>query len=375
MPQAEPSVIVVGGGIAGASAAWALADVLADVTLLELEAQPGTHATGRSAAILSETSGLTEVCGLAVASRAFFTTPPDGFCTTDLLSERGLLWVTDDADDPANDALIESAARVGVTLQALSPERAHELVPALRPEWVGTALHEPHAMSIDVAQLLDGYLSGFRTRGGTVRTSTPALALAHDGDIWTIDTGTEQLRCDVVVDAAGAWADDVAVRAGLTPVGLQPYLRTAFTFPVDDTDDWPLVMDIPGRFYFEPEAPGLLGSPSEETPTDPCDAQADDLAVAMAVDALAEATTLAVRGVRNRWAGLRTFAPDRLPVVGPDPAAPGFFWLAGQGGAGIKTAPALAEAITSLVTDTAWPSRLTELGVTAPALSPARLRH
>lgn len=372
--SAEPTVIVVGAGIAGASAAWSLAASLDDVTLLELENQPGTHATGRSAAILSETSGLREVCALAVASRSFFTTPPTDFCSAALLSPRGLLWVNDNPDDPANDALVVSAQSVGVALEALDPRQAQDLVPVLRREWVGTALHEPNAMSIDVAQLLDGYVRGFRARGGTVSMSTPALRLHHDGSAWTVDTGVEQLRCDIVINAAGAWADDVAARADVAPVGLQPYLRTAFTFPVDGTDDWPLVMDIGGRFYFEPEVPGLLASPSEETPTEPCDARADELAVAMAVDALDEATTLEVRGVRSRWAGLRSFVPDRLPVVGGDPTAPGFFWLAGQGGAGIKTAPALAATISSVVMGTGWPAQLTELDVTEQSLSPARLR-
>lgn len=372
--NSDPVIAVIGAGVAGASAAWALAASCSDVTLIETEPQPGLHATGRSAAILSETSGLWEVCALAVASRSFLTAPPDGFSDTPLVTDRGLLWVGGEQGSLAGDELIASARRVGVDLEVLGAESAVALVPTLRLDWVQTALYERNAMSIDVARLLDGYIAGFRARGGTVRTSTPALALSHDGSAWTIDTGDTTLHCDVVVNAAGAWADDVAARAGLHPLGLQPYLRTAFTFPVDGTSDWPLVMDLAGNFYFEPESPGLLASPAEESLVPACDAQADDLAIAMAVDALAEATHLEVRGVRNRWAGLRTFASDRLPVVGPDPDVDSFFWLAGQGGAGIKTAPALADVTASMISGSPWPVQLTQLGVTADSFSPARLR-
>jgi D-arginine dehydrogenase len=229
-------------------------------------------------------------------------------------------------------------------------------------------------MSIDVARLLDGFLTGFRRRGGTVRLTSPALRIEHRGTAWRVHLPDGAIDTDVVVNAAGAWADEVALRARVPAVGLQPLLRTAFTFPVDDVRTWPLVMDAASRFYFEPEGPGLLASPGDETPSEPCDARADELAIAMAADALAEATTLTVRGVRSRWAGLRTFAPDRVPVVGEDPGHPGFFWLAGQGGAGIKTSPAMADALASLVLGEPFPTALTDLGVTAATLAPGRFR-
>jgi D-arginine dehydrogenase len=157
-------------------------------------------------------------------------------------------------------------------------------------------------------------------------------------------------------------------------LGLTPLLRTAFTFPVDGVESWPLVMDAGDRFYFEPEGPGLLASPADETPSPPCDARADETAMAVGVDTLAEATTLEVRGVRSRWAGLRTFAPDRLPVVGEDPMAPGFFWLAGQGGAGIKTSPAMATLISAIVRRAELPGELRAFGIDPSVLSPSRLR-
>ena len=369
----RPRVVVIGAGIAGAAAAYRLA-ADCDVVLLEMEPQPGVHATGRSAAVLSETSGSAAVCALAAASRPFFVEPPADVLATTVLAPRGLLWVADLAARAALDELAGVAAAIGVRAEHLDVDAATALVPALRREWLVAALHEPDAMAIDVAQLLDGFLTGFRRRGGTVRLATPAVRAERVGRRWTVHLPDGRVEADVVVDAAGAWADDVAARSGVEPLGLRPLLRTAFTFPIAGADRWPLVMDAGSRFYFEPEGPGLLASPAEETESAPCDARPDELAIAMAVDALAAATTLDVRGVRSTWAGLRTFAPDRVPVVGEDPAHPGFFWLAGQGGAGIKTSPAMADALAALVLGHPWPSALGDLGVTPATLAPARLR-
>jgi D-arginine dehydrogenase len=192
---------------------------------------------------------------------------------------------------------------------------------------------------------------------------------------WTVETAAGDLAADVVVNAAGAWADVVAERAGVVPVGLRPLRRTACLVPApDDVATWPLVMDAGGRCYFEPESGGLLVSPADEHPSAPLDAVAEEEDVAWALDMLRETVELPVRSVRRAWAGLRTFAPDRVPVVGWDPARPGFCWLAGQGGAGIKTAPALAAAVAAIVGDEPWPADLAELGVTADVLDPGRPR-
>lgn len=372
-PAGALRVVVIGAGIAGAAAAYRLA-ADCDVVLVEMEPQPGVHATGRSAAVLSETSGPAIVCALAVASRPFFVSPPDDATDGTVLSPRGLLWVADEAARAGLDELAAVAGSIGVRAERLSPDAAIDLVPVLRRDWLAAALHEPDAMSIDVARLLDGYLSGLRRRGGTVRLAAPAMRIERVGAGWRVHLREGSVDADVVVNAAGAWADEIARRAGVGALGLQPLLRTAFTFPVDGAANWPLVMDLGSRFYFEPEGPGLLASPADETPSEPCDARADELAVAMAVDALALATTLDVRGVRATWAGLRTFAPDRIPVVGEDPDHPGFFWLAGQGGAGIKTSPAMADALAALVLGAPFPAALTELGVDTAGLAPGRLR-
>jgi D-arginine dehydrogenase len=372
-PSTRPRVAVIGAGIAGAAAAYRLATD-GDVVLVEMEAQPGTHATGRSAAVLSETSGSPAVCALALASRPFFVAPPDDALDSTVLAPRGVLWVADGPSAPLLDDLAAVAGSIDVRVERLGGDAATRLVPALRPDWVAGALHEPDAMSIDVARLLDGLLGGFRRRGGTVRLASPALRVAPNGRGWRVHLPHDSIDVDVVVNAAGAWADEVAHRAGVPALGLRPMLRTAFTFPVDGVRSWPLVMDVASRFYFEPEGPGLLASPSDETPSEPCDARADDVAIAMAVDALAEATTLQVRGVNSRWAGLRTFSPDRVPVVGEEPEHPGFFWLAGQGGAGIKTSPAMADVLASLVVGSPFPGALTQIGFGADELAPARFR-
>lgn len=370
-------VVVVGGGIAGASAAAALAGAGADVLLVEREPGFGTHATGRSAAVLSETSGPAPVRALAVASRPFLEQPPDGLCDHALTAPRGLLWVADAAGEADLRAFAEAAAVQVPGIAVVDAARSVELAPMLRPGWAALGLWEPEARTLDVDALLQGYLRLLRRAG---RTAAPGegLASAHrrDGD-WLVRTDQREVTATILVDAAGAWADDVAIRCGVPPVGLVALKRTAFVFAPPagvDVAAWPLVMDHGGRFYLEPEGTRLLASPADETPVDPCDARADDLDVARAVDALAEATTLQVRGVGRAWAGLRTFAPDRTPVVGLDPDEPGFCWAAGQGGYGIKTAPAVAALVVAACTGTPPPPELAAQGVVPDTYAPARLR-
>ncbi|MCP5025110.1 MAG: FAD-binding oxidoreductase, partial [Actinomycetia bacterium] len=324
-------VVVIGAGIAGLSAAWALATE-ASVVVIEQELLPATHTSGRSAALISETSGPPEVCALAAASRPFLTDPPESFTPVPLLHPRGMLWVT---DSPGGlNQIATQASEQDIEHQVLSAAAAVEQVSVLRQDWVAEAVLEPQAKTIDVAALIEAYRRGLLDRGGHLSISSPAIGARRVGDHWEVEVPDETIVCDLVIDAAGAWADQVAGIAGLEPLGLRPLRRTAFTFPVPHPDrgHWPLVMNHGGRFYFQPEGEGLLASPADETPCEPHDARADELAMAKATDALAEATTLRVQGVNSRWAGLRTFAPDRLPVVGFDPRDEGWFWLAGQGG-------------------------------------------
>jgi D-arginine dehydrogenase len=225
--------------------------------------------------------------------------------------------------------------------------------------------------------LHQGYVRGLRRAGGQVARSAPVRAIERDGPAWRLATPARWLRAGLVVNAAGAWADEVAVLAGVAPVGLRPLRRTAFTVGLPagvDARGWPLVHDLDEGWYFKPEGDGLLVSPADETPSPPCDAKADPADVALALDRLREATTLDVRHVRAAWAGLRTFAPDRALVLGPDLGAPTFVWCAGQGGFGIQTAPAAAELVAAQAVGAPLPEALARAGVSAAALAPARLR-
>jgi D-arginine dehydrogenase len=373
-------VAVVGGGIAGASAAWALAEDH-EVVLLESATELGTQATGRSAATLSETVGTRVMCALARASRPFLERPAAGFSDFPLTAPRGLLWIGRSGDEAALDDIAAVAASgVAPTARRISADDVAALVPALHPAATGAGgLWEPDALALDVAGLLASYAAGARLRGATIRRRCEVLGLSAGPGGWVIDCaagdgGPPQFTADVVVDAAGAWGDVVAERAGVAPLGLRPLRRTACLVPAPDAvTSWPLVMDVAARFYFEPEAGGLLLSAADEHPSAPLDAAAEMEDVALALDALNEATTLDVRHVRRSWAGLRTFTADRNPAAGWDPDAPGFCWLVGQGGAGIKTAPALATAVAAIVGDRPWPDALTALGVDADLLAPARL--
>ena len=326
---ATADVVVVGGGVAGASAAWHLAGD-ATVVLLEAEAHVGTHATGRSAAVLTTTTGSARVRELTTHSRPFFVDPPDGFSDVALARPRAVLRVRTTASWEGTESIDATEAR--------------RLLPPLRPEWADGAVLERDGLDLDVDALLQAFLRGVRRRGGEVRTGTRVTALDRRGGGWRVRTSTGDVDAGVVVDAAGAWADGIAQLAGVQPRGLQPLRRTAFLFrapPGTDASGWPLVMDGAERWYVKPDAGLLLGSPADETPTDPCDARHEELDVALGIDRITEALDLEIRSVHRAWAGLRTFAPDREPVVGADPIEPTFVWLAGQGGYGIKTAPAL----------------------------------
>lgn len=374
MTATTTDVVVIGAGVAGTAAAAELSQTRR-VVLLEQEALPAQHASGRSASVLSETSGHPAVCALARVSRPFFEAPPEGFVDHPLLSPRGLMWVGEAGDEADLDALAARAVDVAPTARRLAPDETLAVLPGFAPAAVAAgALHEPDAMSIDTAALIAGFLRTLRANFGELATGAEAVSLRPLGTGWEVTTPSGSWHAGTVVNAAGAWVDVVAARAGLAAVGMTPLRRTAAIAPAPESvERWPLVMDIAGRYYCEPEPGGLLISPADESLSEPTDAQPDELDVALALERVRDATGLPLRAIRRAWAGLRTFAPDRAPVVGDDPRAPGLFWLAGQGGAGIKTAPAMATLLAAAIDGLPMPPAAAAFGLTWEALSPARL--
>jgi D-arginine dehydrogenase len=346
-------VAVVGAGIAGASVAAAVAEGGASVVLLEAEARPGHHTTGRSAAVFTENYGNDVVRRLTVASRAFLSTPTDGFSDVPLLHPRGALWVAAEHQFPRLEAMAAAAVRLVPSVRTIDAAEALERCPALDPAAVAGAVYEPDAQDIDVDALLQGYLRTARRHRARVVTDARVTAIVRPhGGGWRLTTPAGDVDARVVIDAAGAWADKVATLAGARPVGLTPLRRTAFLFdPPDGLDAraWPLVIDADERCYCRPEGGRLMGSPADETPSPPVDARPEVLDVALGLERLGALFGRELTHASNPWAGLRTFAPDRTPVVGPDPAVEGFVWLAGQGGYGIQTAPAMATAAAQFV--------------------------
>ena len=362
--------IVVGGGIAGASIAYELA---ADrrVLLLEQERQLAYHTTGRSAAIYLQSYGNAAVRALTVASRTDFDRLSELVDGTPLLTPKALLWTADDEGAAHLEELLESVPQ----LRPVAPAAAVELCPALRPEKLALAAEDVSAMEIDVHATHEAYVRGFRQRGGTIRAEAPVERLAASDGAWRVESGSFTAEAPVVVNAAGAWGDVVAERAGVRPVGLQPLRRTIFTSPVSgwqDLDAWPFIGDAGYHFYFKGEHDQVMASPADETPDVPRDAKPADIDIARAIQVINEYTRLELRSVRSAWAGLRTFAPDRSPVVGEAPDAPGFFWFVGQGGYGIQMGPALARTGAALALRRPLPADVAALGVTAEALSPSR---
>ena len=367
--------LVIGAGIAGASVAASLAGA-ASVALLEAEAHAGYHSTGRSAALYSTLYGNATIRALTRASLGDFTAPPHGMSKQAVLRQRDTLFLVGPGQQPlAEDFVADEHIRQRTT--ALDADGVLARVPLLQRDSVAGAVLDTTSADIDVDLLHQRFLRQARERGAQLHVGTALLALERDGAAWLAHTAAGSFRAAMVINAAGAWADEVAARAGVAPVPLQPLRRTAVLIDLPDGVDasqWPAVVAIDESQYFKPDAGLLLISAADETPSPPCDAQPEELDVAIAVDRFETLTGQPVRRVRHRWAGLRVFSPDRSPVVGFDAATPGFFWCAGQGGYGIQTSPALGRAAAALALGRPLPQDLQDMGITAAQLSPQRFR-
>jgi D-arginine dehydrogenase len=368
--------LVIGSGIAAASLGYFLAPH-GRVTLLEREAQPGYHSTGRSAALFLASYGTAQVRALTLASRAFLDAPPPGFADVPILSPRGALFAATPEQADLLDEHCALLASMSPQSRRLSRDQTLALVPVLRPGLLLGGALEPDASDIDVHALHQGYLRGLRRQGGTLVNDAEVTHIERHGSEWLVMAGGREYRAPLLVNAAGAWCDVVAQLAGATPIGLIPKRRSAFIFAPPagmDVTRWPSVVGADESWYFKPDAGMLLGSPANADPVPPQDVQPEELDIALGIDRIQTHTTLQIRRPTRTWAGLRSFVADGDLVGGFDAVVPGFFWVAAQGGYGIQTSAAMGQACAALLRGEALPSHLTDFGLTPAMLSPARLR-
>lgn len=370
--------LVIGGGVAGLSAAARLARH-GKVVVLEAEEALGHHSSGRSVTFSHYGIGDSIVRGLTSHSRSFFLTPPDGFSGHPLARTAPALFVATEAMLPTLQALHAQMARFSSSLAYVDEAEMRALCPVLKLGQSGivSGVIERRGLRLDADALLQGFARAVRAAGGEIMTGQRVAAIRRAGSGWKVDTeaGTS-LSAAILINAAGSWADSIAAIAGVQPLGLSPKRRTIIVVdppPGEEIGGWPFVKTATDEFYMMPEAGRLLASPVDEVESEPCDAQPEEYDLALAAHQLEQFTTVEVRRIAHRWAGLRTFTADRVPTAGFAPEAPGFFWVAGQGGYGLQTAPAMAEITEALVTGAKWPEGLAELGVRPEHVRPERL--
>lgn len=365
-------IIVIGAGIAGASVAARLAPDKT-VCILEMEDRAGYHSTGRSAAMFVPNYGPPPILAVTRASFDFFNAPPPGFTDTPLLTRRGTLMLEAEGQQSATAELLS----FGVGLKELTEAQAQTLFPVLRQGYAKRFLLDPNTFDIDVDLLHRGFLKMAKSGSAELVTSAPLTALKRNGAQWHVTAGAHKLTAPVVVNAAGAWGDEIAKLAGVKPVGLIPKRRSIGVIPVPDQTglmSWPMLMDTAETWYGKPQSGKLLISSADETPVDPHDAYADDLAIAEGVESLMAATTLVVDRLEHSWGGLRTFPHDGNPVVGFDPSTDGFFWHSGLGGYGIQSSPALSEVAASLLLGGKVPAYILAAGLNLAEIQPDRFQ-
>ncbi len=371
-------ILVIGGGIAGISAAARIAQH-GETIVLERESALGYHSSGRSATFYHFGIGNNAVRGMTAASSDFFAAPPADYGDGPLWSEKAALFIADRQSLPELDALHVEMNRFTQTVTRVGPDEVQGIVPVVKTgdDGVVAGLLDSGGRKLDADALLQASARAFRRTGGSVVFDAPVTAITRSGGRWNVETEGGSYSARILVNAAGAWADEIAGLAGVRPLGLQPLRRTIIGFapPSElDVSNWPFLKTVSEEgFYMLPDAGLLLASPMDVTPHPPCDVQPDDYDVALAAWRVEEATTLKVARIATRWAGLRSFVADRIPTAGFAPDSEGFFWLAGQGGYGLQTSPAMAMATESLMFDLPWPETLLAHGVTPQHIRPERL--
>jgi D-arginine dehydrogenase len=366
-------IVVIGAGIAGASIAAELAES-ESVNLVEMESQPGYHTTGRSAALYAPSYGPEAVRVLTKASLRFFCQLNPTFWLNQVLLPRGAMFIAARGQEASLEKLY---ADIGVTpdVALISREEALKRCPLLRGDYVSEAMLDVGAMDMDVSALHQGYLKRFKSANGSFWPNARVEKIQRKGSGWSVSTANQEFFADVVVNAAGAWASHIGKLVDASPIPLTPKRRTAMTIdspPGIDSQSFPAVINCEEDFYLRPDAGRLLISPADETPSVACDAQPEEMDVALTVERIQAAFELKVSKIRSKWAGLRTFAADKQPVCGFDDGVEGFFWFAGQGGYGIQMAPALAQVGSALIRQGALPSAIVDMGFNPDQVSPKR---
>ncbi len=363
-------IIVIGAGIAGASIAAHLAETRR-VLILEMEDRPGFHTTGRSAATFEPNYGPPPMLAFTRASNDFFLEPTTGFTDGPLLVARSSLFFEAEGQAAATEKLLNS----GSGLEELSEAQALKHLPVLRPGYAKRTFLDPHTGDLDVDLLHRGYLKLFKSRGGQLLTSAVAETIERFGKTWRIATPQGNFEGPILVNAAGAWGDVIAAKASVNPTGLQPKRRSIGVIPVDGIPGvaaFPMVTDVGETWYAKPQSGKMMVSSADATPVEPHDAYADDMAIAEGIERLMNATTIEVNHLDHSWGGLRTFAPDGSPVIGYDPHTDGFFWLVGQGGYGIQSAPALSRTAAAMVLGEKLPQDVLDAGLLLAEILPDR---
>lgn len=365
--------VIIGAGISGAAAAYELGSH-GTVAIIEAESSPGYHSTGRSAALFTRNFGGPVVQRINQASHGFFQSPPAGFCDTPLLTSRGLLTVALPGDTEKLAPILAQSIKAA-PVEMLSAAQVLEMAPLLRPDCVEAAAFESDVTDIEAATLHQAFLQAVKRRGGLIACSLRIDGITRKDGLWRVTAQGEAMMGKTLINAAGAWADQVAIMAGAAPVQLVAKRRTAI---IVDPPQHIVPTRLPAMDfadcdgYIKPEAGRLMASPGDETPVEPQDVQPEEWDVAVLADWLQKRTLIEVRRIEHSWAGLRTFAADDAPVVGYDPDIEDFFWLAGQGGCGIMMAPALGRATAGLIANGTLPDELLSLGVTKQDLAPDR---
>ena len=371
----QTDFLIIGSGMAGMSAAYRLSKY-GKVTVLEKESLLGYHTTGRSAAFFTENYGNKTIRSITKASRFFLENPPSCFKNVELMSQYGgSLFIANKNQSDLVDKELDYAKSVSANVFEIDKKEVLNMVPIIREEYIDRALHEPDSKVMDVDLIHQGFARGLKENNGEILFNAEVINIKKKYGLWNIKTKNNEFISPIIINAAGAWCDEIAILAECNPLNLSPKRRTVIIFENLsnlNTSEWPVVIDIEDNFYFKSEAGKILASPADETDSPPCDSQPEELDIAMTIDRIENATNFKINKIDHKWAGLRSFFPDRTPVVGEDPKMSGFYWLAGQGGYGIQTSPGISKIIECLITGKKWPAYLSDYAITPETLSPRR---